>query len=130
MYAGIQMRSRLEASFAEWLDADSSHGWEYEGQCFASKDGQYLPDFHIEFGWRDDWEYAEVKPENADFDAALNRMHIILASEPWARLRVWTRTSDADFPIWVHPFKWVRSCTPDWPCGCDREKWPRGYDRP
>lgn len=118
------MRSRLEASFAEELDNNFIE-WVYEGRCYASRDGQYLPDFHVYFDWRDDWEYCEVKPPNADFAEALRRMHIILASEPLARLGVWTK-QHAD-----PGFYRVTRCTPDDPCGsCDREKQPRGYARP
>lgn len=128
MYAGIQMRSRLEASFTEMLDRHIGQIWTYEPQCFASKDGQYLPDFHVYFDWRDDWEYCEVKPENADFAAALERMHVILASEPLARLGVYARVPSTN-QIDPH-FHTFASCTPDDPCNCGREKLPRGYDRP
>lgn len=117
------MRSRLEASFAQWLDADPTHEWSYEGRCYASPDGQYLPDFYVYFGWRDDWEYCEVKPPNADFAAALARMHIILASEPQARLGVWTSHTDLGF------FR-VDWCLPDIACGqCERPKFLAGYER-
>lgn len=123
------MRSRLEASFAEWLDGDSSHVWQYESQCFASKDGQYLPDFHVYWGWRDDWEYCEVKPENADFDAALQRMHIILASEPLARLKVYTRTTSG-YGKETNGFIPTDWCYPNQPCGaCDRPTIPRDRSR-
>lgn len=46
VYKGTQMRSRLEARFAQWMDF---HQWEwvYEPECFASADGQYLPDFEL-----------------------------------------------------------------------------------
>ena len=82
-YNGIRMRSRLEASFAERLDAVGAP-WQYEPQCFASPEGQYLPDF-LTGG-----AYVEVKPTVADFGAALHKMHIILASEPDATLHVAT----------------------------------------
>lgn len=131
------MRSRLEASFAQWLD-DQSAEWLYEEQCYASKDGQYLPDFDVYFGWRDEREFCEVKPENADFAEALQRMHVILASEPLARLTVKTRRPLNSYPVAFRPkrpdlnpaFITVAICTPDDPCGCEREKLPRGYDRP
>lgn len=117
------MRSRLEASFAEMLDQELFE-WTYESQCFASRDGQYLPDFHVYFHWRDDWEYCEVKPINADHDAALQKMHVILASEPLARLGVWSKSQSSPFVLMV-------CCRPDKPCGqCGREKMPRGYERP
>ncbi len=46
VYKGIQMRSRLEAGFAAWLD-DHKLIWEYEPCAFASEKGQYLPDFRV-----------------------------------------------------------------------------------
>jgi hypothetical protein len=46
VYRGIEMRSRLEALAAAYLDR---HGfaWEYEPICFAGMGGQYLPDFRV-----------------------------------------------------------------------------------
>lgn len=67
IYKGIKMRSRLEASFAQWLDSWPFLCWEYEPCAFASEDGQYLPDFRAE-GFRAAWldgdqhVYFEVKP--------------------------------------------------------------------
>lgn len=46
-YKGVEMRSRLEARYAQWLDAQGLE-WTYEPRCFASDDGQYLPDFQID----------------------------------------------------------------------------------
>lgn len=46
IYKGIKMRSRLEADYAAWLDK-VGWSWEYEPQCFASEDGQWLPDFAV-----------------------------------------------------------------------------------
>jgi hypothetical protein len=40
------MRSRLEATVAEWLDAQGLV-WKYEGPAYGNQDGQYLPDFQI-----------------------------------------------------------------------------------
>ena len=40
------MRSRLEATVAEWLDTQGLI-WKYEGPAYGSEDGQYLPDFQI-----------------------------------------------------------------------------------
>ena len=67
IYKGIHMRSRLEASFAQWLDSWPFLHWEYEPCAFASEGGQYLPDFRAE-GFRATWldgyqrVYFEVKP--------------------------------------------------------------------
>lgn len=44
VYNGIQMRSRLEATYAEWLDTNGIV-WHYEPRAYASQLGQYLPDF-------------------------------------------------------------------------------------
>lgn len=112
MYSGIQMRSRLEAAFAEHLDR-AGQTWNYEGNAYASSQGQYLPDFTI-----GDLTFHEVKPPNADFDEALQRMHVILASKPDARFMVWTR-ADID-----RPFRVVRTCQPKYGCGrCLRARW-------
>lgn len=113
IYAGIQMRSRLEAAFAEHLDR-AGLTWNYEGNAYASSQGQYLPDFTV-----GDLVFHEVKPPNADFDEALERMHIVLASKPDARLVVWTR---ADYE---QPFRVVRTCQPPkHGCGrCLRTPW-------
>ena len=40
------MRSRLEATVAEWLDGQGLV-WKYEGPAYGNQDGQYLPDFQI-----------------------------------------------------------------------------------
>lgn len=113
IYAGIQMRSRLEAAFAEHLDQTGLKAWGYEGDAYASSEGQYLPDFTT--GSRG---FHEIKPPNADFDDALQRMHIILASKPDATLIVWTR---ADLEA---PFRIVRLCDRDRGCGrCSRKAW-------
>lgn len=47
LYKGIQMRSRLEADFAAYLDGRGEQ-WKYEPDCFASTDGQWLPDFRVD----------------------------------------------------------------------------------
>lgn len=88
LYRGIQMRSRLEADFASWLDEQVGDIWTYEPQCFASRDGQYLPDFRV-------CEppgaiYIEVKPESLeDIDSVLTRMQIVWDSEPDATLQLY-----------------------------------------
>lgn len=68
VYKGIQMRSRLEAGFAAWLDREHLT-WEYEPCAFATEAGQYLPDFRLSnvnvvgmLGTRT--VYAEVKPDS------------------------------------------------------------------
>ncbi len=46
LYKGISMRSRLEADFAASMDR-SGCTWKYEPKCFASEQGQWLPDFQV-----------------------------------------------------------------------------------
>jgi hypothetical protein len=101
-YKGIQMRSRLEADFARFLDEERAAlsrftsqrpYWQYESCCFASERGQYLPDFLVVNGPRR--TFIEVKPESVTGQqllAALAAMEIMWDSEPDAHLRlvVWT----------------------------------------
>lgn len=81
-YKGINMRSRLEAAYAQHLDA-FHESWEYEGRAFANESGQYLPDFtfpdmpHM---------FHEIKPTRAMAYEALDDMHVILDTEPDASL--------------------------------------------
>lgn len=104
IYKGIQMRSRLEAGFAAWLDASTVFQWEYEPCAFASPAGQYLPDFRLDNvahhgGTRR--AYIEVKPppffgEAGKYDEAVieaqeglwRQMGCIWESEPDALLAV------------------------------------------
>lgn len=94
VYNGIHMRSRLEAGFAQWLD-ERAVEWEYEPECFANTDGQYLPDFLVrdvpfylggEHGIPTYDVYFDVKPPiRARLGWAvefLQRMAIILDSRP------------------------------------------------
>lgn len=86
-YRGIEMRSRLEADFARFLDLSSAAGekWDYEPRCFAGPRGQYLPDFRLA---RADGSvtYYEIKPigtmSTEDARALLRRMEVIFDSEP------------------------------------------------
>lgn len=89
IYKGIQMRSRLEAGYAAWLD-QWGFDWEYEPQAFASPQGQYLPDFLLKnvpeanvAGRVSATDvYVEVKPTTGavDLDALAKRMAIITES--------------------------------------------------
>lgn len=88
IYRGITMRSRREAGFAAWLDANGLT-WEYEPKCFAAQGGQYLPDFFLPRLEVSLWgepipTYIEVKPPLAldDVTPALQRMMVIHESEP------------------------------------------------
>lgn len=91
MYNGVQMRSRLEARFAQLLDSVGLP-WVYEPMCFAGPEGQYLPDFRTDHeGERIYWE---VKPPSSHRDDRWSwcpgevgdRMAIIWGSEPESRL--------------------------------------------
>lgn len=84
------MRSRLEASFAAWLDRNG-FVWQYEPWCFASEKGQYLPDFLI----TDDSRkllpvtspvYIEVKPQDTHSTHLSRQLAIIRASDAQAGL--------------------------------------------
>lgn len=108
LYKGIRMRSRLEASYAAWLDGNG-WAWTYEPQCFADETGQYLPDFRL-----DNYNaYHEVKPPTADTAEALRRMHIIRASEPGAYLWVVVPTGNYPNQGWAPAGK----CSYAHPCG-------------
>lgn len=88
MYRGIQMRSRLEAEYAAFLDSDEDAGrWEYEPRAYANERGQYLPDFLIH-GDSGAHYFVEVKPTVERALGVLERMEIILDSEPEAVLFV------------------------------------------
>jgi hypothetical protein len=88
-YKGIEMRSRLEAGFAAWLD-QKGFLWEYEPGAFASEQGQYLPDFCIRdlvaHGVQMERAYVEVKPNQDDVHVVADRMRIIHESDPTALL--------------------------------------------
>lgn len=70
-YRGTQMRSRLEAAWAEQFDA-WGWAWEYEPRCLATEEGQYLPDFYVITDTGD--AYVEVKPA-IDVDQMINIMN-------------------------------------------------------
>lgn len=91
VYKGVQMRSRMEAGFAQWCDRSALH-WQYEPSAFASERGQYLPDFLVHvpvcLGGNVSMRvaYVEVKPDavflGEDFHAITDRMAIVFDSEP------------------------------------------------
>lgn len=106
-YKGIQMRSRLEAGFAAWLDARGVEGWEYEPRAFASEAGQYLPDFRVPrlrvSRFKSHPAYIEVKPAHVfkqqdERHAIAIRMAVIWESEPDAHLIVASPTPVENFP--------------------------------
>lgn len=99
-YNGIQMRSRLEADYAAWMDR-VGRKWEYEPVCFASSDGQWLPDFRagkarvlqeVKSAHLLEQEEGEGPVDVINrIDVILQRMTIAWASEPdaWLELIFW-----------------------------------------
>jgi hypothetical protein len=90
------MRSRLEATVAEWLDAQGLV-WRYEGPAYGSQDGQYLPDFQVTGVLIEGVSgnlHLDVKPPGLEREQpglvgrTLTTMERIWASEPAARLMV------------------------------------------
>lgn len=79
-YRGIEMRSRLEAQYAQLMD---EHGddWEYEPRAFAGRGGQYLPDFVVHSPKYGDI-YIEIKPTIENAQLVLPRMQVIHESLP------------------------------------------------
>ena len=68
-YAGIKMRSRLEARWAIFFDALELK-WQYEPRTFRTPDGGYIPDFYIR-ARRPYWLEAKGKePEERDYTRA------------------------------------------------------------
>lgn len=55
-YKGVQMRSRLEARVAAWMD-EGNLRWQYEPRVYKSRAREYLPDFQV-----GDRTFIEVKP--------------------------------------------------------------------
>lgn len=84
IYRGVQMRSRLEASWAAHFD-ELGLVWTYEPVAFGGRGGQYLPDFLLEHP-NGDRAYAEIKPTLEAAYRALPRMAIVWESEPDAEL--------------------------------------------
>ena len=116
IYAGITMRSRLEASFAQFLDA-RERDWTYEPKCYASPSGQYLPDFEVHMHG-EPVLFVDVKPADTDPAETLARMHIIRASVPGASLAV-----VSPLGAWPNHRDWrgrlpdgVNNCTRRQPC--------------
>lgn len=104
-YKGIQMRSRLEATFAAFLDRAGFY-WLYEPRAFAGDGGQYLPDFEIP--WDDDRStYVEVKPPLEDLDEQIRRMGVILESQPESGLLLATPAGTWSLDMdWAVPVRW------------------------
>ncbi len=86
IYNGVQMRSRLEAGFAMWLD-ELGVEWEYEPSCFACELGQYLPDFRVRVPLGDGEGspvcpvYIEVKPSWSSADLEQQSVNGIIVAK-------------------------------------------------
>jgi hypothetical protein len=104
-YAGVQMRSRLEAQYAAHLDA-TGRDWSYEPKCFADRKGQYLPDFLV------DGVYVEVKPTAAKAKSAKEVMERVLSTEPNATLEVVTPIGE--WPEVSFQVQWTRTGGSPW----------------
>lgn len=91
VYNGVAMRSRTEAKVAAALDAIGAE-WTYETQCYASEEGQYLPDFRVHNAEDHDGEIVpllliEVRPTIEHSIATLaSDTAIVRASAPSAVL--------------------------------------------
>lgn len=85
LYSGVQFKSRLEARFAEYLDAVPTH-WEYERPFYENswasiqgKTGSYRPDF-----WLGDLHlYVEIKPKSRLSELELFKQEIYKSEFPW-----------------------------------------------
>lgn len=107
-YRGIRMRSRLEARFAAELDRTGGVTWEYEPRAFADENGQYLPDFRVvqhDPPFRAPI-YVEVKPTVEMALRVLERVQIILSSEPECVLIVMVLGTGRFVRFSDHP-KWI-----------------------
>lgn len=102
-YNGIQMRSRLEARFAAFLDR-AGFAWEYEPRAFASRKGQYLPDFLVRDVGLLTKVYVEVKGAvPTAYWSEMQKMHVILQSEPDANLAfLVAKEADGNTAAWAN----------------------------
>jgi hypothetical protein len=116
LYRGVEMRSRLEASFAEWLD-QGALPWEYEPMVYAGRAGQWLPDFMV-----DDPSgisiLVDVKPPPTGIDGQMwyehmetrGRMEAVFESVSGVLLADLWRDGDVEWCGWVcgQPGEWTR----------------------
>lgn len=134
IYKGIQMRSRLEADYAGFLDRPGWDGtWHYEPTCFGSDAGQWLPDFSLEYhGSR---SYTELKPvglldqwiqesRSNEVDLLLTRISVAWDSESEAQLQL---------VFWEYKAKWpplmivATSSIAPWVVYEAGSRWPHGH---
>lgn len=109
IYKGVEMRSRLEAKWAQKFDR-AGWEWEYEPCAFGDEIGQYLPDFRYT-DTNGTVVYLEIKGQVADPGAICRRMEIIWSSDPTATLilaeaigaRYWTGwRREGSEPTWMY----------------------------
>lgn len=114
LYKGIRMRSRTEADYAAYLDR-RGHLWEYEPECFADENGQWLPDFRITKAGRrgEDGRLIEVKPAEMlkpaegecdhcvirHVDAIIDKVRTAWTSEPAATIEIVFWKYGASMPV-------------------------------
>jgi hypothetical protein len=112
VYAGVVMRSRLEADFARHLDGERIV-WRYEPAVYGPPGRGYLPDFEL---LRDDGRhFVEVKPRLRDVVGAQKRIRIILETHADSVLivacaeecRFFASDSGGDWITWVD--RWAHS---------------------
>lgn len=84
-YKGIEMRSRLEARFAQNLDA-LEEKWRYEPRVYGPRGKGYLPDFEMLTATCP--TFIEVKPTLAEVHDAERKMEVIWKTHPDALLIV------------------------------------------
>jgi len=80
------MRSRLEADYAAYLDREQAD-WEYEPECYASPDGQWLPDFRVMFKGDSGPLLVELKPAGRleeDYMSSAIDEHLAKMTIAWA----------------------------------------------
>lgn len=143
-YKGVQMRSRLEAGFAQWLDRWRV-SWAYEPRCFASDKGQYLPDFVLEdvrVGGMTLPVYIEVKPSVPLVEAMQANLAILKASDVFSQLAVCTPpppdafepkvllVSDRGFREWIWTVRPGRRLSIERPMSYDEGPWVGEFWKP
>lgn len=149
VYNGVQMRSRLEAGFAMWLD-EWGFRWEYEPCAFGTGAGQYLPDFRLDditVGWLGTKEPIYIEVKHAEwFSKAVKvdrvalmeaNAHIIRENEPRSVLLTAQPKADPFFvwnPCGQHGcvterahFFMVAGVGRVMSCEATRKPWPDGY---
>ncbi len=147
-YAGVVMRSRLEADYASWLD-QRGWKWEYEPIVFAGPGGQWLPDFRYSAEPESPTWYVEVKPVShldcapeedhaariARIDELLSRMSMTWLTKPDATVALQWWNYDRHgikamvFGKRLGHWKWAGNIpftSPQpWPsCICQAASWP------